>query len=64
MKSEEIYKEIEKLVEVKDQLKEEIVGERFMFLLELKINELWKDYRQELKSEIVVECASLINDYE
>lgn len=64
MKSEEIYKEIKKLVEVKDQLKEEIVGELFMFRLEMRINELWNDYRQELKSEIVVEYASNINDYE
>lgn len=63
MKSEEIYKEIKKLVEVKERLNEEIVGELFMFRLDKRINELWDEYRNSLKTEIVIEFSSMVIDY-
>lgn len=63
MKSEEIYKEIKKLVEVKERLNEEIVGELFMFRLDKRINELWNEYRNSLKTEIVIEFSSMVIDY-
>lgn len=64
MKPEEIYKEIQKLTSMKEQLNEEIVGELFMFRLAKRINELWDEYRNELKNEIVVECSRMVIDYE
>lgn len=63
MKPEEIYKEIKKLVEVKERLNEEIVGELFMFRLDKRINELWNEYRNSLKTEIVIEFSSMVIDY-
>lgn len=63
MKSEEIYKEIKKLVEVKERLNEEIVGELFMFRLDKRINELWNEYRNSLKTGIVIEFSSMVIDY-
>lgn len=64
MKPEEIYKEIQKLTSMKEQLNEEIVGELFMFRLAKRINELWDEYHNELKNEIVVECSRMVIDYE
>lgn len=63
MESEEIYKEIQKLTSMKEQLNEEIVGELFMFRLAKRINELWNEYHNSLKTEIVLEYSSLVIDY-